>query len=139
MKLSFHHIGHAVRDIEAATTTLRALGYRTIDELPDTYDETQNISIRFLTIKSDGPTIELICGKMVSEIIEKNGPMPYHLCYTTKNLSESSRVLRKNNYRPVTSTIKAKAFNNKSIQLQNRNRSNGWLWGKRLSRISNSH
>ena len=53
---------------------------------------------------------------IVGELINKNGVIPYHTCYSVDDLNESVKLLTTKNFRQISKKIKAKAFNNSLIQ-----------------------
>ena len=53
---------------------------------------------------------------IIEDIIKRNGVTPYHSCYSVFDLAYATEFLIKNGYRPITSTIRAIAFDNLLIQ-----------------------
>lgn len=83
--LSFVHIGWAVESIEKAMQDLSALGFKPVGNLCT--DNARKVKLALVS-DSCGNTIELVSpmseDSPVSEILEKSGPTPYHICFTAK-------------------------------------------------------
>ena len=112
----FNHIGIAVKDLKHSKKSYLDLSF-TESPIGDIYDEIQNIKLSFLV--NNGVTFELVQGlgdNILGELINKNGVIPYHSCYTVENLRESVKLLITKNFRPISKEIQAKAFNNSLIQ-----------------------
>ena len=112
----FNHIGIAVKDVNESKKSYLDLSF---SESPvgDIYDDIQNIKLSFLV--NNGVTIELVQGlgeNIVGELLNKNGVIPYHTCYSVEDLNESVKLLATKNFRQISKKIKAKAFNNSLIQ-----------------------
>lgn len=117
----FHHIGVAVRDLDAATTAFAPLGFAPVAELPDAEDPGLCVRVRFLRQQPGQPIIELVAGldeacSPVRGILQKNGPMPYHTCYEVADLGASVTALQSLGYRRITGMIPAVAFAGRRIQ-----------------------
>lgn len=116
----FHHVGLAVKDIEASTKALFACGLQVSKQFPDAIDEQIGVRLRFLEPNGNGPLVELVSGlsdvNPVRETLSKNGVCLYHTCFEVPNLLEASNHLKSWGYLAVSNPIKAKAFSNRPIQ-----------------------
>lgn len=96
--MKFHHIGVAVKSIDATAAMYEGAGYRMSDIV---FDPIQNVSICWLT-KPGEPIVELLAPvddtSPVCKTLEKNGVSPYHCCYVVENLEETVKELRKERY-----------------------------------------
>lgn len=100
----FHHVGVAVRDLEAALGLyVELFGFRRLTgpvAVP-----AQHVRVAFLEA-GPGVLIELIAGldeqAPVRGILERSGAGPYHLCYEVDDLDAAVRRLRKKQCRVVT-------------------------------------
>lgn len=107
----FHHIGIAVRDIDATASIYTNAGYVRSETI---HDPIQNVYICWLT-KEGMPTIELLApvdeSSPVNKTIEKNGVTPYHNCYIVDDLEQAVKELRKQKYVIVSKPEEAVAIN----------------------------
>ena len=89
------HIGYVVRDIEKARHEFGVLGYE-FEDLIEDFD--RNIYILFGD--NGNIRIELIQtmntekSSPVREILRKNGPTPYHICYKTDDMEADIQKLK---------------------------------------------
>ena len=108
--LRFHHIGVAVKDIEATASMYEQGGYHRSSTV---YDPVQNVNVCWLT-REGSPTVELLAPvdemSPVCKILEKNGVTPYHCCYVVDNLEETVIALRKMRYILTSRAAEAVAF-----------------------------
>ena len=106
----FHHIGVAVKDIEATASVYEQGGYKRSGSV---FDPIQNVNICWLT-KEGMPTVELLAPvdekSPVNKTLEKVGVAPYHCCYAVDNLEEAIVELRKQRYVIVSKPAEAVAF-----------------------------
>lgn len=106
----FHHIGMAVKDLDATAFVYEQGGYR---RSASVYDPVQNVSICWLT-KGDSPIVELLAPvndlSPVNKILDKVGVSPYHCCYIVDNLENAILELRKQKYVLVSKPVEAVAF-----------------------------
>ncbi len=95
--MKVHHIGYAVKDIEKAKQSFMKLGY-TVEK--KTVDYIRNVVIAFA--RNDSTIIEMIApldnGSPIDNILEKNGAMPYHICYEVKNIEDACKSLKKDGW-----------------------------------------
>lgn len=96
--MKFHHIGVAVKSIDATAAVYEGAGYRMSDIV---LDPIQNVNICWLT-KDGAPIVELLAPvdetSPVCKTLEKNGVTPYHCCYLVENIDEAVKELRKKRY-----------------------------------------
>ena len=108
--LIFHHIGVAVKTIEATVSAYEQGGYKRSATI---YDPVQNVNICWLT-REGFPTVELLAPvdekSPVTKILEKNGVTPYHTCWIVPNIEEAAQQLRKQRYVMVSKPAEAVAF-----------------------------
>ena len=106
----FHHIGVAVKDLDATATVYEQGGYKRSSSI---FDPIQNVNICWLT-KEGMPTVELLAPvdekSPVNKTLEKVGVSPYHCCYVVGNLENACAVLRKQKYIIVSKPAEAVAF-----------------------------
>ena len=109
-EFKFHHIGIAVKDIDATASIYEQGGYRRSSSI---YDPIQNVSICWL-IREGYPTVELLAPvdekSPVNRILDKNGVTPYHCCYVVDNLEGAIMDLKKQRYVMVSKPAEAVAF-----------------------------
>ena len=113
--LVFHHIGIATDDISKTSLFYTKMGYIST---PPIEDPIQKVLIAFMK-KENTPTIELLepltTDSPVTKIIEKNGVMPYHICYEVEDITETIKELRKDKFIPLSSPVKAIALEDRLI------------------------
>lgn len=106
----FHHIGVAVKDIDATAAIYQDGGYHISDAV---FDPIQNVNICWLT-KEGMPMVELLAPvdeqSPVCRILEKNGVTPYHTCYVVEDMDWAVAELRKQKYVLVSKPEKATAI-----------------------------
>ena len=109
-ELLFHHIGVAVKSIDATASVYEQGGYHRSSSI---FDPIQNVNICWLT-KKGAPTVELLAPadeeSPVNRTLEKNGVTPYHCCYVVDNLEETIQALKMQRYVIVSKPAKAVAF-----------------------------
>lgn len=114
--LQFHHIGIATPDIDRTAAQYLNLGYEMDGDV--TYDPLQNINICFLKHPTM-PLVELLSPvddkSPVVQILQKNGVVPYHSCYSVGNLDEAVMRLRKLRYMVVSTPKPACAIGNRHV------------------------
>jgi methylmalonyl-CoA/ethylmalonyl-CoA epimerase len=113
--LRFNHIGVAVSDMVETQQIYTKLGYNVSEII---YDPIQKVNICFVKSFAE-PDIELIQpvspASPVSSILKKNGNIPYHLCYSTKDIEKSIGQLRELKFIAVGPIVEANALNNQKI------------------------
>lgn len=97
-EFKFHHIGVAVKSIDATAAIYEGAGYRMSDIV---FDPIQNVNICWLT-KEGTPIVELLAPvdetSPVCKTLEKNGVTSYHCCYVVENIDEAVKKLRNEKY-----------------------------------------
>ncbi|MGM9689174.1 MAG: VOC family protein [Alloprevotella sp.] len=86
---SLHHVGYVVADMEASTRVFQQLGYKAG---PVLREEPLSVDLRYL--KKAGETlVELVLQhnpeSPEQQLLAKNGPMPYHVCYRVDCMEEA--------------------------------------------------
>lgn len=106
----FHHIGVAVKDLDATASVYEQGGYKRSSSI---FDPIQKVNICWLT-KEGMPTVELLApvdeASPVNKTLEKVGVSPYHCCYVVDNLEDACAELRKQRYILVSKPAEAVAF-----------------------------
>lgn len=106
----FHHIGVAVKDLNATASVYEQGGYKRSQSV---FDPVQNVNICWLT-RDGAPIVELLAPvdekSPVNKTLEKVGVSPYHCCYVVDNLEEAVSELRKQRYIVVSNPAQAVAF-----------------------------
>lgn len=114
--LKFHHIGVATEDIKASILLFQKLGYMSSEIYRD---EEQEVDLAFMNREGDSTVIELVAPYQkrspVDKILEKNGTMPYHICYEVEDIDLKIRELKKLRFLQITKKTPAKAFDNREI------------------------
>ncbi|MBO4263437.1 MAG: VOC family protein [Bacteroidales bacterium] len=109
-EFKFHHIGVAVRDIEATAPLYEQGGYHRSSTV---LDPMQDVYICWLT-RAGFPAVELLMpaneNAPVNKTLEKNGVTPYHTCYVVQNIEEAALKLRRQHYVMVGRPAVAVAF-----------------------------
>lgn len=94
VKLKIHHIGYAVKDIDQGIESFKKLGYKVSHKTKD-YD--RKVLIAFAM--NDDLAVELIApmgvGSPIDNILAKNGPSPYHICYEVADIGASCDELKR--------------------------------------------
>ena len=107
--MKFHHIGMAVKSIDATAAIYEDGGYRMSDIV---FDPIQNVDICWMT-KEDAPIVELLAPvndeSPVNKTLEKVGVSPYHCCYVV-NIEAAVKELRAQKYVMVSKPAEAVAF-----------------------------
>ena len=106
----FHHIGVAVKEIDATASMFEQGGYRRSAPF---FDPIQSVQICWVT-KKGMPTVELLAPvdekSPVNKILEKMGVSPYHCCYVVDNIEKAVAELKKQRYIMVSKPVEAVAF-----------------------------
>lgn len=106
----FHHIGVAVKVLDATASLYEQGGYKRSSSI---FDPIQNVNICWLT-KEGMPTVELLAPvdekSPVNKTLEKVGVSPYHCCYVVDNMEDACAELRKQKYIMVSKPAEAVAF-----------------------------
>lgn len=114
-KLKFHHIGYAVKDIDATAQLYLNTGWQKSDTV---FDPVQNTYIAFL-YRTGFPTIELVAPvdeqSPICNTLKKTGVGTYHVCYSVPNMDEAVIELRSQRFIPLFKPVDAVAINNHRI------------------------
>lgn len=106
----FHHIGIAVKEIDATASVYEQGGYH---RSVSVFDPIQNVNICWLT-KESMPIVELLAPvnekSPVNKTLEKVGVAPYHCCYVVDNIDKAVAELKKQRYIMVSKPAEAVAF-----------------------------
>ena len=115
MNLKFHHIGVACSKIERSIEIYKNLGYSSSEII---FDPIQKVNLCFLK-KNDSPMIELVgcndTNSNLNNILKKNGTIPYHTCYETKNIDKQIDLLIEKGFILMMKPVEAIAFSNRKI------------------------
>lgn len=99
--LAFHHLGLAVANPHKAKGLLKGLGYSIGEEVEDDLQQVKLIMCQ----SNHMPDVEIIfSGEIpgpIDNIIQTSGEGIYHMCYTTKNLSETLTQLKRDGNRLI--------------------------------------
>lgn len=97
----FHHIGYAVNDIEKAKREFTESGFDVSDTV---IEPVQKVYVSYAR-KDGNPTIELLQPlddeSPIVKILTKNGPTPYHICYSVPDIKTAMEELRRRKYLPL--------------------------------------
>ena len=106
----FHHIGVAVKDLDATASIYEQGGYHRSASI---FDPIQNVNICWLT-KEGMPMVELLAPvdekSPVNRTLEQVGVSPYHCCYVVETLEDACAEIRKQKYIMVSKPAEAVAF-----------------------------
>ena len=122
MNQRLHHIGIAVRDLNAAVAEYtRRPGHRVVG--PEVHDPVQTAHVAFIEIAGDPVLLELVAPDSAESklcgAVRKGGGLN-HLCYATDNIEGLARELRNNGMFPLQAPVPAAAFPGRRI---------AWLMG----------
>jgi methylmalonyl-CoA/ethylmalonyl-CoA epimerase len=113
--LKFHHIGIATKNLNNSISIYKKMGYEASEVI---YDPIQKVNLCFLK-NINSPMIELVGsnekGSIISNILKKNGTIPYHTCYEVDNLDNHIGSLLQLGFIMLVSPVEAIAFNNRKI------------------------
>lgn len=113
--MKIHHIGYAVKNISESIYFFELLGFKKEKDIIEDYS--RNVKILFL--KNQEYRIELIEpleeNSPVDKILNKNGNIPYHICYETNNLDKDISVLTDKGFILIDTPKKAEAISNKNV------------------------
>ena len=95
LQLRLHHVGHAVRELDAAAELYgRRLGYRAATG--PIHDPLQTAVVQFLVLEGDAVYLELVAPdgpeSKLSLAVKRGGGLN-HLCYTCGDLEEAIEAL----------------------------------------------
>lgn len=114
--MTIDHIGYAVKRIEQARGSFETLGFQFEEQIEDA---DRNILIQFG--EKDNYRIELISpldknkSSPIDNIIQKNGPTPYHICYRSENLDREIKALCQKGFKVTIPPAAAVAFGGRKV------------------------
>ena len=115
-KISIHHMGFLVRNIEEAKIKFKALGY--IEETNKKYVSSRKQYTLFMKHLSNNERIELIEVEdetsVAYGILKKSGGGIYHICYEVDDFYGMISKIRKEGFIPITK--EEEGLNNQKIQ-----------------------
>lgn len=122
-KLSLHHVGHAVADIDrAADTYVRRFGYELCT--PVIHDLTQTALVQFLRLKGDNAYLELVAPdgptSKLTRAVRSGGGLN-HLCYSVEDIDAATAELSGSGMIVLCAPVSAVAFSGYRI---------AWLCGE---------
>lgn len=108
------HIGYAVKNMKKARETMEMLGFAFGEVFEDAE---RNIDISFGIM--DGYRVELVAprdgGSLIDSYLQKNGSIPYHICYRSDQIEEDIQKLLANRFRISVPLASAVAFGGKRV------------------------
>lgn len=121
------HTGWAVHAIKDAMPVMEALGYRQAGDV--THDISRDVDIAIMN-SDDGHCVELVAPMSerspVSNFLKKNGPGPYHCCYTVDDLEKTRAALKQIGFAEITRPAEAPALGGEIVV---------FLWSKQIGMI----
>jgi methylmalonyl-CoA/ethylmalonyl-CoA epimerase len=116
-RLTFHHVGIAVRDLQEAIPNYKNLfGYEIVSGPFD--DPIQNVSVCFLSRGEGDATIELVAPLGPNSPIDvtlKKGGGTYHICYQVDDINAAIRHLIEHGSMLLSGPTPAVAFEMREI------------------------
>ena len=96
--MKIHHLGYAVHDIGKASAAFSDLGFQVLSG--ECLDELRKVKIVFM--KNGDTTIELVApaspDSPVTQLLKREGPTPYHICYETRDVDATILRLKKKGF-----------------------------------------
>ncbi|WP_310550698.1 VOC family protein [Paenibacillus glufosinatiresistens] len=110
-----HHVGYLVKNLAHALEEFKNLGYTQTSVT--TYDPHRDIDICFL--ENNKHVVELVEPKsetsVVYKMLKKLGISPYHICYVTSCIEDTTRQLIEEGYVMTAQPEIAPAIDNKRV------------------------
>jgi methylmalonyl-CoA/ethylmalonyl-CoA epimerase len=124
-RLSLHHIGYAVANIQAmAELYVGRFGYELCSEV--IHDPIQTAYVQFLKLAGDRAYLELVTpdgpNSKITQAVRKGGGLN-HLCYSVADIETATQELSSTGMLILTTPVPAVAFNGRHIS---------WLCGEDL-------
>lgn len=95
-----NHVGYLVKDIKKAQEEFRDLGFEIGEQV-----RCEHRKIDVCIVNNNGYRVELISpyseDSVVSNLLEKKGNTPYHLCFETADIMQEIHELRKRKFMPI--------------------------------------
>jgi methylmalonyl-CoA/ethylmalonyl-CoA epimerase len=108
--LKINHVGYLVKNMNESLDIFFSMGFTLVSKF---LDNLRNIQISF--IEKNGYIIELIQpindSSIVTKLINKIGPSPYHICYETFNIDLAIAEFKNKGWIVVVKKQPAIAFN----------------------------
>lgn len=113
--LKVHHIGYLVKKISKAEKDFATLGFGCVASV--IYDPLRDADISFW--EKDGYCVELVSPRseksVVYDLLKKFKNSPYHICYSSTDMSSDIEELSKNGYMVLDEPMEAVAIENKKV------------------------
>jgi methylmalonyl-CoA/ethylmalonyl-CoA epimerase len=115
--LRLHHVGHAVRELDAAAELYaRRLGYRAVTG--PVHDPLQTALVQFLLLDGDSVYLELVApdgpASRLANAVRRGGGLN-HLCYTCGHLEEAIEALESTAMKLISEPKPGVAFGGRRI------------------------
>ena len=108
--MKLHHIGYAVNNILDAIASFKLMGFSLIGDLFSDSRRKVNIAL----ISNGKIVIELIAPNKerspVNELLERNGPGAYHICYEVNDIQKEIERLKQNKFKVIEDVKEAPAL-----------------------------
>lgn len=108
--MNIHHIGYAVKDLDAAARDFGLLGFEAITQ--PCVDEARHVRIQF--VRNGDHVIELVSPQTdqspIGSLLKKLGSTPYHLCYETADLPGRIESLKREGFVVIAEPLEAPAI-----------------------------
>lgn len=117
LKCFYDHVGIATYEPNYLNTIFNTLNYKEVNHV---YDNCQNVHLQYLANELYG-NVELVMPNDNNSpclgVLERNGPYPYHLCYSVESFDELFRILKERaiGYEIVQPRMPAVLFNQKEV------------------------
>ncbi len=113
--MKIHHIGYLVKSIDRSVNELKKLGYT--ESSKKIKDKKRKVEIQFMS--NNKYNIELISplneNAQINNLLKKQGPSPYHICYEVKNIETKVEELINKGYIVIEKPESAIAIDNKEV------------------------
>ena len=113
--LKLHHIGYVVTDIKNTAKEFELLGFSVGEIL---YDPKLTVELCYLEKKGSTP-VELVSQhnpeSLEQQLFNKNGVMPYHLCFECNDIYTTVKDLESNSYNRLFDPVEVAALGGKKI------------------------
>lgn len=112
--MKLHHIGYAVRNLEAAGRMQSLDCPKQGDPVPD-----ERMGVEVLFLDAGGARLELVAplgpGSPVDSYLKQSGPGPYHTGYLTDDLDGQTERMKAEGWKVVRPPMPAKAFSGANV------------------------
>lgn len=113
--MTLHHYGFVTSSLEKTESAFHVLGYKTNGK--KIFDSVQKVNLLFLD-NGSGHLLELVQPEResrVGNILQRNGPSLYHICYEVRSISRAIENLRTQRFVVIVKPVPAIAFDNRLI------------------------